>query len=269
MLCRCGAATVLVLSLLIVMPTRGWSQAASLPSLDPGKALHQYVHEVWDQEDGLPPNAIRAITQTRDGYLWLGTQGALLRFDGVRFTVFDRRNVPALNPSLVRCLLESRDGTLWIGTDDGGLVRYRDGVFEALTTTDGLPNNWVEALYEDREGRLWIGTGNGLARFHEEAFKVYTTADGLPDNYIYALYEARDGSLLIGTRRNGVAHRRRRRSNHGRVKRPSRRKAGFHGHAAHRRKIRGRFHGFADRSPGLGLRVLDCGERVWVSGKAQ
>ena len=143
MLCGRGAGTVFVMSVLMVMPGRAWSQEASLPSLDPSKALHQYVHEVWDQADGLPPNAIRAITQTRDGYLWLGTQGALLRFDGVRFTVFDRRNVPALTPSAVRCLLESRDGTLWIGTEGGGLVRYRHGVFEALTTDDGLPDNWV------------------------------------------------------------------------------------------------------------------------------
>ena len=72
-------------------------------ALDPRKALTQYIHDVWQTEQGLPQNAVEALCQTRDGYLWLGTQEGLVRFDGVRFTVFDRRNTPGLHTHLDLC----------------------------------------------------------------------------------------------------------------------------------------------------------------------
>ena len=83
-----------------------WSPAA--PALDPRKSLTQYVHDTWQTEQGLPQNSVTAITQTRDGYLWLGTQEGLVRFDGVRFTVFDTRSTPELGNNFVLCLPEDR-----------------------------------------------------------------------------------------------------------------------------------------------------------------
>jgi ligand-binding sensor domain-containing protein len=65
-------------------------------ALDPEKFITQYTHQAWRTEEGLPQNSVQAIAQTRDGYLWLGTQEGLVRFDGVRFAVFDQKNVPAL-----------------------------------------------------------------------------------------------------------------------------------------------------------------------------
>jgi ligand-binding sensor domain-containing protein len=108
---------------------------ASLPgrgalALDPAKAITQYAHDVWRDRDGLPQNTVQAIVQTRDGYLWLGTEAGLARFDGARFTVFDRKNTPELGHDHILALHESRDGGLWIGTRRGGLllaVRRRGG----------------------------------------------------------------------------------------------------------------------------------------------
>src|SRR5690349_13274882 len=90
------------------------SRAAA--SLDPSKPVNQYLQDVWTSEDGLPQSSVLAIEQTPDGYLWLGTEEGLLRFDGSRFVKFNKQNVPALQSSEVRALLVDRRGVLWIGT---------------------------------------------------------------------------------------------------------------------------------------------------------
>jgi hypothetical protein len=72
-------------------------------ALDPHRAITQYVHDVWYAKDGLPQNSVHAIVQTRDGYLWFGTEEGLTRFDGVTFTVFDRSNTPAIRSNQTPC----------------------------------------------------------------------------------------------------------------------------------------------------------------------
>ena len=93
-------------------------------ALDPSKAITQYAHQVWKTDSGLPQNSIQAILQTRDGYIWLGTERGLVRFDGVQFTVFDKGNTPGLQNSNVQALFEDREGRFWVGTW-GGLHRLR------------------------------------------------------------------------------------------------------------------------------------------------
>ena len=212
--------------------------------LDPSRSLTQYVHDIWNVDDGLPQATVRAIAQTRDGYLWLGTEGGLARFDGVRFTVFNRRTVPAFRENHVFTLLEDRTGYLWIGTHGGGLMGYRDGTFRTLTSESGLASDFVYALHQDREGSLWIGArrgvallrdGNlvpfrlpvlqrtiwsiaqdrsgamwigtdlhGLARIENGVATLYTTATGLPHDAISVVRQLKDGRVLIGTNGAGV-----------------------------------------------------------------
>lgn len=144
-------------------------------ALDPKKAITQYVHDVWTTEDGLPQNSILSIVQTRDGYLWVGTWNGLARFDGVRFTVFDRGNTPAKKNNYIYALYEDRQGSLWIGTGGGGLSRLQDGEFTNYTTQAALSNNDVRAIYEDRAANIWIGTlGSGLNRFIDGRFVSFT-----------------------------------------------------------------------------------------------
>ena len=100
-------------------------------ALDPARAITQYGHDAWGIEQGLPQGSIETILQTRDGYLWLGTEEGLVRFDGVKFTVFDKRNTPGLLDSFIAALQETPDGTLWIGTRGGGLTSYAGGFFTA------------------------------------------------------------------------------------------------------------------------------------------
>ncbi len=168
-------------------------------SLDPATPLTEYVRSGWDTAQGLPQNSVLAIAQTPDGYLWLGTEEGLVRFDGVRFTVFDRHTSGLLN-NMIQALLVDHAHNLWIGTAGGGLTRYDNGRFVSFTAKDGLASDSVRALYEDAEGTLWIGTdGGGLTRLRRGKFHHFTTEDGLPDNAVYSISSDRTGSLLVAT----------------------------------------------------------------------
>src|SRR5689334_24733087 len=93
---------------------------------------------VVERVAALPQVTIRAITQTQDGYLWIGTYNGLIRFDGVRSIRFDLANTRALSSDGVPLLYEDRLGDLWLGTDDGGVMRYREGEFQSFGTEHGL-----------------------------------------------------------------------------------------------------------------------------------
>ena len=167
----------------------------------------RYQQFVWQDQHGLPQNGISAIVQTPDGYLWLAIAEGVARFDGVRFTTFDTGNTPEIKSNNVQSLLVDRSGTLWIGTHggDGGLTRYRDGIFTSFSAAEGLSDSHVRSIFEDRAGNLWVGTdGGGLNLLRDGKFTVYSTADGLPDNRIGALTEDAEGNLWIGTN-NGLA----------------------------------------------------------------
>src|SRR3954470_4545133 len=97
-----------------------------------GGSFGGYTIRIWQTEDGLPENAVTAIAQTHDGYMWFGTLAGLARFDGERFQTFDSASTPRLQEGRVSALYEDRDGTLWIGHDSGLVTRYRHGNFELL-----------------------------------------------------------------------------------------------------------------------------------------
>ncbi len=173
---------------------------AADPTAAQEPALTQYARETWQVQQGLPQNSVTALVQTRDGYLWLGTQEGLVRFDGIRFVVFDKRAAGAIESNHILALHEARDGTLWIGTFGGGLVRYRDGQFTHYGAAEGLDADSVTSAVDDPSGTIWLGTqGQGLVGFDGRAFRPYTTRDGLPDNHVTALEVDADG-LWIGTR---------------------------------------------------------------------
>jgi ligand-binding sensor domain-containing protein/signal transduction histidine kinase len=197
-MCHVNFRTVVALLAATLLPSAIGLTGSAL-ALDPPKAITQYTRTVWQMEDGLPQNAIRAIAQTRDGYIWLGTEEGVVRFDGVRFTVFDKANTDALKNNYVFALYEDREGSLWVGTDGGGLTRLKDERFTTLTTTDGLVNATVMSISEGRDGSLWVGTGGGLSRFKDGRFTTYTTKEGLAHDSVYSVCEGRDGSLWVGT----------------------------------------------------------------------
>ena len=140
-------------------------------ALEPSTPLANYGRQSWGMENGLPQNTVQALLQTRDGFVWLGTEVGLVRFDGNGFTVFDKNSTPALPGNDVRCLLETKDRALWVGTSEG-LARWKDGVVTAFSTKDGLPGNGIRALGELPEGALWTATDLGDAELHGDRFVV-------------------------------------------------------------------------------------------------
>jgi ligand-binding sensor domain-containing protein/signal transduction histidine kinase len=170
-------------------------------ALDPTRLATQYGLDIWLTRDGLPQNSVKAIAQTRDGYLWLGTWGGLARFDGVRFTIFNRANTPGLRDSRITALAEDAEGNLWIGTAAGGLSRFRNGVFEAYRSDDDTSyeerSRWqIRSIARSRDDALWIGTsGGGFRRFKNGKFGSL-----LMDRHVVrAIFEDRSGQLWVAT----------------------------------------------------------------------
>ena len=111
-----------------------WALLASL--LLASTASAQYRLDHWTADTGLPQNSVYSILQTRDGYLWLTTFDGLVRFDGVRFTVFNKGNSAGMATNRFLSLFAEADDTLWLGTEDGGLVRFRHGYGFRLNATN-------------------------------------------------------------------------------------------------------------------------------------
>ncbi len=173
---------------------------AAANALDPTKKITQYIHEAWGLKQGLPQNTVPAIVQTGDGYLWFGTQEGLVRFDGIRFDVYDKRRVDQLQSNWILALQEDQEGKLWIGTNGGGLSCMFNGRFTTYKTQQGLAGNIVTSLSLDRDGTLWIGTASGLNRLKKNnRFITYTTADGLSHNRVNAICPSRDGGIRAAT----------------------------------------------------------------------
>src|SRR4051812_10852882 len=107
---------------------------------------------IWRTEERLPQNKNQAFAQTPHGYLWVGTSGGLVRFDGARFTVFDRSNTPALRDDSILSLLTARDGSLWIGTEGGGIAHMGKAGFQAYGSAEGLTNGFARKFLEDSHG---------------------------------------------------------------------------------------------------------------------
>ncbi len=168
-------------------------------ALDPSKAISQYVHGHWDTERGLPQNSVSAVLQTHDGYVWAGTQEGLVRFDGVRFTVFNRAN-RMLPHNFVTALLEDRNRTLWVGTNHGALLTYVGGQFRPLAGRDVPAIRAITALAQDAHGAIWIGTReDGVVTFEGGAFTRITTQAGLPTNRVTSILTQQDGAVWVGT----------------------------------------------------------------------
>jgi signal transduction histidine kinase/ligand-binding sensor domain-containing protein/CheY-like chemotaxis protein len=176
--------------------------SAPLRALDPLRAPHQYGCDEWTVLDGLPNNVIRAIVQTRDGYLWVGTPEGLARFDGVHFTTYDRNQVPELRNSVVYGLGEDAEGTLWIGTSANGLATYRDGRFHRLDFPEGTPSATVRGFVLDATNRMLVVTGAELWRFSgERGEPLGLPADLRPNGVRTAWLNPADATLWVLGRR--------------------------------------------------------------------
>jgi len=159
-----------------------------------------FTVRTWQTDEGLPQNQVLAITQTRDGYLWVGTRQGLARFDGVRFVLVEDSNAPEISRRSINALCATHDGSLWIACAGGSVYRARQGGFEHFTEAKGLPGGEPRCLLESRDGTIWVGSDAGLGRFRDGRFEVYTERAGLADNSVRGLCEDKEGVLRVATR---------------------------------------------------------------------
>jgi signal transduction histidine kinase/ligand-binding sensor domain-containing protein len=169
--------------------------ARDLSALDPHKSLTQYSRTVWTQERGLPQDTIRAIEQTADGYLWLGTDEGLARFDGYEFVVFDKASGD-LPDNSITALDAADDGSLWIGTQNG-LTHYQDGKFRTYTVKDGLPENSIIGLCADRSGAMWVIAGAALVKVEHGTFTTFVPEKDLPVSSARAVVQDANQDLWV------------------------------------------------------------------------
>jgi diguanylate cyclase (GGDEF)-like protein len=173
-------------------------------ALDPNRALTQSRLSVWTSASGLPQTTIDAMVQTADGYLWIGTEEGLVRFDGMRFVVSDRQNAPALRSPFISSLYEAPDKTLWIGTYGGGVARLRNGRIEAFHP-ELLGSDRIREFHTARDGGLFVATaGGGLLRIDGEKVTRFTTRNGMPSDRIWTIADDGAGGLWVATHGGGV-----------------------------------------------------------------
>ncbi|MEO8201124.1 MAG: two-component regulator propeller domain-containing protein [Gemmatimonadota bacterium] len=168
------------------------------PGVDslPVRPISQLVHTTWTAKDGAPSET-RALAQTSDGYLWLGTAAGLVRFDGVRFVPFAPINGDTLEGGGIRTLLGTRDGSLWITWSNGRVSQLRGGRVRSYGERDGLAVTYQ--VVESSTGNLVAGTARGLARFTDGKWKDVNREWGYPGTECKALWFDRDDALWAET----------------------------------------------------------------------
>lgn len=186
----------LPLGLLFALLSLCGGRAGALPpESDPG----QLGRRAWQTDNGLPQNTVHSVIQDFEGYIWVGTEEGLARFDGQSFVVFDKQNTPQLRSNDVRALLATeKENVLWASTA-AGLSRLRAGVWTTYTTEQGLAGNDVVSAYEAHDGALWVATSSGLSRLFDGAWTTYTTREGLADDNVQAVSEGPAGVIWVGT----------------------------------------------------------------------
>src|SRR5712691_2373824 len=152
--------------------------APAASGLNPEHRLTQYVHRIWQTQPGLPQTAIFAVSQTRDGYLWLGTESGVVRFDGVRFTPVPALERAQFDDIRARAFAEDSRGRVWIVSSNLGLVRVDDEGTKVFTAEDGLPRGEISCGFASQSGEIWICTSSGTARFEGDRLQTYDK--GLP-----------------------------------------------------------------------------------------
>ena len=172
-------------------------------AIDPNRAMSQYLRERWGPEQGLPRGPVYAIAQSDDGYLWIGTQAGLVRFDGMNFSLV--RDAPGLRHGEgVLGLMGDRDGNLWIRLDGAVLLRYRNGVFDRPVSAASL-NARITAVSRANQGELLISLmERGTMISRHGAFEMIVDVGALPRSPVLSVAQTADGSIWAGTRGAGL-----------------------------------------------------------------
>jgi signal transduction histidine kinase/ligand-binding sensor domain-containing protein len=172
----------------------------TVQALDPNRALSQYIHNQWGAEQGFPGGAVYAIAETADGYLWIGAEKGLVRFDGLNFRLFNHANSIAFPDGPVIGLTADAEGNLWVLFQNLSLLRYRSGTFQNVLP-DPLPvEQSVIAMCRGKGGEiLFVARPKGLLRFSREGLATLESTAGRPNFHVISMAETADGTVWMGT----------------------------------------------------------------------
>ena len=187
-------------ALLVVAWLILWSVAMHATA-DSGPA--DFVTRSWLTEQGLPQNSVNALAQTRDGFLWIGTNGGIARFDGSRFRQFGL--LDGLGSVRVSALAEDSNGSLWVGTTGGGVSRWDNGRFTTFRGGEGFPTvGDILAIASDGNGGVWFGTSDSLILWREGVFRAIGEMENMPRRQILALAVDTAGAVWASVLGDGV-----------------------------------------------------------------
>jgi len=173
-------------------------------AIDPNRAMSQYVHQRWGTEQGFPPGPVYAIAQSSDGYLWIGAQAGLVRFDGLNFRLIREAPELAKNTGVLGLTADS-DGNLWIRLEGATLLRYRDGVFDDPASALVSMNARITATSQSSHGELLVSLmERGVAIHRQSNFEMIADADALPRSPVLSMAQTPDGGIWVGTRGAGL-----------------------------------------------------------------
>jgi signal transduction histidine kinase/streptogramin lyase len=176
---RLGRSTAKWLRWLAGPSGRVWLAGFSVLVCFSAAMAAQYRLKTWTVENGLPQNVIRGIAQTPDGYLWIATLDGVARFDGMRFTIFNKSNTPGIESNRFGSMVGDANGDLWLANEGGNLTRLHRGSFHTYGPEDGVPGNSIRGLELDDAGNLWLLSEDNITKLNVEAGGL---TDVTPDN---------------------------------------------------------------------------------------
>src|SRR5262245_37651702 len=179
--------------------------AVSAQALDPNRALSQYIRKEWGAGQGFPGGAVYAIAETADGYLWIGAEKGLVRFDGLNFRLFNHSNSPAFPNSPVLGLTADAEGNLWVRFQNLSLLRYRDGAFQEVLPNLSPEAQGVTAMCQGKSGEvLFVARSKGILRYSGESLATLAFTAWQPNFLVISMAETADGKVWLGTRDGGL-----------------------------------------------------------------
>jgi signal transduction histidine kinase/ligand-binding sensor domain-containing protein len=181
--------TLLVIGVLLSVPAN---------ALDPQKLITQFTHTSWTAKDGIP-GPVRAIAQTPDGYLWLGTEVGLYRFDGLRFVAWEPSFGERVPSSSVWSLYTARDGSLWIGFSSAGICQLHNGHLTTYSQADDVPPGGILSIVEDGSGSIWAGGPYGLSKLENGKWRRVGAEAGYPALGAQTMLVDQSGRLWVAT----------------------------------------------------------------------
>jgi ligand-binding sensor domain-containing protein len=174
-------------------------------AIDPSRVPSQYIHDRWGVENGFPGGPVYAITQTTDGYLWIGTESGLVRFDGRNFRLMRDLNPASPGSGPVFGLTADLEGNLWLRSLGPMMMRYRDGELKNVKVDLGWPYSAVTAMYTTTHGALLFSEmGSGAIQYRDKEFATLASAEMLPRSPVSAMAQTPDGDIWMGTRDAGL-----------------------------------------------------------------